>query len=53
MSELTKRDAELLMRLVDAEIKRICDLSVPKLTEADRKDIAELDRLFALEDQRE
>jgi predicted Zn-ribbon and HTH transcriptional regulator len=25
MSDLTKRDTEVLMRLVDAEIKRICD----------------------------
>lgn len=25
MSDLTKRDAEILMHLVDAEIKRICD----------------------------
>ena len=45
MSDITKRDAEILMRLVDAEIKRICE----ETANADQQSIEWCEAVYALD----
>lgn len=51
MSDITKRDAEILLKLVDEEIHRICNPEVREEapTAFEQRSIAECEAIYALD----